>query len=178
MPAVRRCEGGIHKVNDLADIVAPLPPSWLPQTAGWLVLGVCLLALLAWLGWRAWRSWRANRYRRAALAELARLQPGLAAEGTVRAQALLSVAELLKRTVLAVWPRDAVAGLSGPGWRDFLQAHAGKAPDAVAPLAALIDAEYRGGTTLAQWPAPQATEAGTACRRWIAGHRAPPRGGH
>jgi len=80
-------------VNDLADIVAPPPPSWWPQTAGWLVVGICALCALLWLGWRMWRHWRANRYRRAAIKELGRLQARLDANGPDRAQALLALAE-------------------------------------------------------------------------------------
>lgn len=166
-------EGRVHTVTDLADIVTPLPPSWLPQTPGWLVLGLGMLGALLWLGWRTWRHWRANRYRRAALRELARLQPALNADGQARAQALLLVAELLKRTALAAWPRETVAGLSGTTWRDFLRTHAGKATDAVPPLAALVETEYLDRAALAHWPAQQANETATACRRWIAGHQAP-----
>lgn len=158
-------------MNGLADIVTPLPPSWLPQTAGWLVLGVCLFCTLLWLGWRIWCHWRGNRYRRAALKELARLQAALGTDGPSRAQALLALAELLKRTALAAWPRQTVAGLSGASWRSFLQAHAGKAADAVPPLANLIETEYRDRAALAQWPTQQANDTATACRRWIVEHR-------
>lgn len=161
-------------MNGLADIVTPLPPSWLPQTVGWLVVGVVVLCGLLWLGWRLWRHWHANRYRRAALKELARLQAGLAADQTARVGALLALAELLKRTALAAWPRETVASLSGTGWRDFLAAHAGNASDAVPPLALLIETEYRDPAALAHWPAQQGRDTATACRRWIAGHQAPP----
>lgn len=161
-------------MNGLADIVTPLPPSWLPQTAGWLVLGIVLLCAVLWLAWRFWRHWRANRYRRTALKELAGLQATLGAEGPARAQALLAVAELLKRTTLAAWPRDTVAALSGTAWRDFLQAHAGKAADAVTPLANLVETEYRDRTALGAWSAQQTRDTASACRRWIAEHRAPP----
>ncbi|WP_231907025.1 DUF4381 domain-containing protein [Cupriavidus sp. D384] len=164
-------------MNDLADIVTPPPPSWLPQTAGWLVAGICVLCALLWLGWRMWRHWRANRYRRAALRELGRLQAGLDAdgpEGADRAQALLGLAELLKRTALAAWPRETVAALSGTSWRDFLLAHAGRATDAVPPLAALIETEYLNRAALGHWPAQQTRDTAAACRRWIAEHQAPP----
>ncbi|KAI3592969.1 hypothetical protein D9X30_1840 [Cupriavidus sp. U2] len=161
-------------MNDLADIVTPPPPAWWPQTVGWLLVGICVLCALLWLGWRTWRHWRANRYRRAALKELGRLQAGLDANGPDRAQALLSLAELLKRTALAVWPRETVAALSGTSWRDFLLAHAGKAADAVPPLAMLIETEYLDRAALGRWPAQQTRDTAAACRRWIAEHRAPP----
>lgn len=176
MPGIARED---HQVTDLADIVTPIPPSWWPQTTAWGVLGLCVLAMLVALGWRIWRHWRANRYRRAALAELSRLQrQTVETDAMARSQALLAMAALLKRTVLAVWPREAVAELSGPAWHTFLQAHAGKAADAVAPLAQLIDAEYRSASdrsALARWSPQQAGDAAAACRRWIAGHQSPAR---
>lgn len=161
-------------MNDLADIVTPPPPAWWPQTVGWLLVGICMLCALLWLGWRTWRHWRANRYRRAALKELGRLQAGLDANGPDRAQALLSLAELLKRTALAAWPRETVAALSGTSWREFLLAHAGKAADAVPTLAMLIETEYLDRAALGRWPAQQTRDTAAACRRWIAEHRAPP----
>ena len=144
-------------MNDLIDIVTPTPPSWMPQTVGWLVVGVVLLAGVLWLAWRTVRRWYANRFRRAALRELAALQQ--TADSAERATLLLSLAELLKRLALAQWPRNSVAALSGPAWGDFLRTHAGGAGDAVPALAALIDdAEYRGAATLAQWPEAQLGE--------------------
>jgi len=178
-------------VNDLADIVLPSPPSWMPGTIGWLVLGLVLATALLGLAWRAWRHWRANRYRRAALKELAVLQRALqdrrgdaadpadpadgadGADARARARALLALAELLKRTALAAWPRASVAGLSGTAWCNFLQAHAGRAGDAVGLIVLLVDAEYRDRSALAGWPAQQAREVAAACGQWIAGHRAP-----
>ena len=174
MPPVWRATGRSLTVNDLADIVTPPPPSWWPQTVGWLVVCVCVLCVLLWLGWRMWRHWRANRYRRAALKELGRLQARLGADSPDRAQALLALAELLKRTALAAWPREAVAGLSGASWRDFLQAYAGRASGAVPSLAALIETEYLDQSALERWPAQQALDTATSCRRWIAEHLAPP----
>jgi len=180
MPNVRHAMEGL--VNDLADIVLPSPPSWMPATIGWLVLGLVLAAALLGLAWRAWRHWRANRYRRAALKELAVLQRALqggrgdiaeAADARARARALLALAELLKRTALAAWPRASVAGLSGTAWCNFLQAHAGRAGDAVGLIVLLVDAEYRDRSALAGWPAQQAREVAAACGQWIAGHRAP-----
>lgn len=164
---------GSHALPDLADIVMPSPPSWFPGTEGWLVLAVVVFALASWLAWRGWRHWRANRYRREALAELARLRADLHEEGAARARALMALSVLLKRCALAAWPRVEVAGLAGEAWHAFLRAHAGKAADAMAPLQALIDAEYRDASVLAAWPAARADEVAMACRRWIAGHRVP-----
>jgi len=169
-------------MSDLADIVMPVPPSWVPRTAGWLVLGVLIAIGLLWLGWHLVRRWHANRHRRAALAEVTRLQHRLGDnagdeagdEGGGRAAALLALAELLKRVALAEWPRDAVAPLSGAAWHRFLLCHAGPAADVVPVLAALVDdAEYRGEAVLAAWAPDQARATAEACRRWIAAYQRP-----
>ena len=160
----------------LADIVQPAPPSWMPQTIGWPVAGALLLAWLAWVGWRGWRRYRANRYRREALAALSRMQGALReADPARRATALRDAAVLLKRTALAAWPRGQVASLAGAQWADFLRTHAGRAGEAAALLATLVqDAEYRADAVLAaQWPAERADAVGGACRRWIADHHVP-----
>ena len=52
---------------------------------------------------------------------------GLRFEPDGRQRALASLPALIKRSALAVWPRETVAALSGRGWSDFLKAHAGKA---------------------------------------------------
>lgn len=162
------------ELQTLADVAVPPPPSWRPQTIGWPVAGAIVLALLVFAGWRWWRRYRANRYRREALAELARLRAGMTASPAARAQALTDMAELLKRTALAAWPRAQVASMAGAEWAQFLQANAGKAGAAVPVLAALVnDAQYRDAAALAQWPETQVTATATACQQWIAGHHVP-----
>ncbi|MCY1216915.1 hypothetical protein D9M68_482240 [compost metagenome] len=158
----------------MAEVVVPPPPSWRPQTIGWPVAGAIVLALLAFATWRWWRHYRANRYRREALAELARLRAGMSTSPAARAQALVAMAELLKRTALAAWPRAQVASMAGAEWAQFLLAHAGSAGTAVPALATLVnDAQYRDAAALAQWPDSQATAMAAACQQWIAGHHVP-----
>jgi len=133
------------KLQGLADIVTPLPVSWLPQTWGWAVLGVVLLILLSWILWRWRRAREANRYRREALAELEGLKD------------VTGIPPLLKRTALAAWPREKVASLSGAQWVAFLKVSG--------PLADLLnDAEYRNVSVPDK-------EARAAAKRWIEGHR-------
>lgn len=93
---------------------APAPISMWPQTAGWLWLGAAVLLLLAFAIWR-WVAWRrSTAYRRAALTSLRAVGQDPAA-----------IANVLKRTALAGFPRDEVAGLYGAGWLAFLD-RAGK----------------------------------------------------
>jgi hypothetical protein len=149
-------------LRQLADIAVPAPVPWMPHTIGWAVLGVLLLAALAWAVVAGARRWWANRYRRAALAELSRIE---AMAATDPAAAVAALPPLLKRTVLAEGPREAVAGLSGKGWTFFLSAQG-----ELGPLAALLDDnEYRAAPSSPAAVPPLLA----ACRRWIANHRVP-----
>jgi Domain of unknown function (DUF4381) len=100
---------GAHNapLDKLHDYYQTAPPAWAPQTIGWYVLFGMIGLLLLWFAIRTLRHWLANRYRREALRELARATPD-------------QFSSLLKRTALAVWPREKVASLSGEAWLDFL----------------------------------------------------------
>jgi hypothetical protein len=89
----------------------PAPPAWTPQTIGWYVLFAIVALSLLWVAIHEIRLWISNRYRREGLRELAMTPPDR-----------LSV--LLKRTALAVWPREKVASLSGDAWLKFLNSTA------------------------------------------------------
>lgn len=92
----------------------PAPISMMPQTGGWIALGVVLIAavcagLLFWL-----RKRGENAYRRAALRALQSVDNDPAA-----------VAAILRRTALEAFPRSEVAGLSGSAWLTFLDETSG-----------------------------------------------------
>lgn len=99
---------------EMLDLLEPVPEpaqvSLWPQTAGWLVLGVMLLALSAWLIGRWHATRRANAYRRAALAEL-----------TAAGDDPARLAAILRRAALVGFPRSRVAGLHGDDWLAFLE---------------------------------------------------------
>lgn len=101
-------------LSKLHDLVVPEPvPWWPPAPGGWLVLGL-LLAAAVFLAVRAIRHWQANAYRRAALRELA------------SASDVPAVAGILRRTALAIAPRETIASLRGREWTDWL---ATRSPD-------------------------------------------------
>ena len=157
-------------LQKLADITTPSPVSWVPQTWGWVVMAVLLLLLVLWGLWR-WRAHRAaNRYRREALAELSAIKSRLAAPQD-RAEMLAGIANLLKRTALGAWPRDAVASLSGDQWVAFLRKTAGPSgfPDDAARL--LDDLEYRRPPDAIG--EKQADAFAAAARDWIERHHVP-----
>ena len=92
----------------LNDLVVPPPAPWWPLALGWnIVLVVALLLALAFL-YRGFKHWRANAYRRAALHELATLENPA------------EIAALLRRTALAIAPREIVAEKTGTAWLDWL----------------------------------------------------------
>ncbi|UVC11867.1 DUF4381 domain-containing protein [Rhizobium sp. TH2] len=150
-------------LKSLNDIVVPPPISYIPQTWGWAALAVIFAMLLALGLWRWIRRWQANRYRREALAELETLsEHGMMQNGPARFDQEL--AELLKRTALAAWPREEVAKLSGSDWAAFLKRH-GTGGDV---LAGLVDErEYR--TDIAPTTDERARLV-EAARRWIEDH--------
>lgn len=106
-------------LDRLHDIIMPAPAPWWPPAPGWYwVLGLMIVMLLAALITGLIR-WQHNRYRREALAELARHEMALQ-NAELRSPALLSLAELLKRTAVTAFPREDVATLTGPKWFAFL----------------------------------------------------------
>jgi hypothetical protein len=159
-------------LEKLADVAAPAPVSWTPQTWGWIVVGVSLLALVAWAAVRIVRRRIANRYRAEALDALAALESRFGDDGE-RGLALASMAPLVKRVALAAWPRGDVAALTGNSWIAFLRAHAGNhgLPDATARL--LGDGEYR-PSALATISAADARIVATDVRHWIEEHHVRP----
>jgi hypothetical protein len=94
------------------------------------MLALCVLAVLA-AAWTWWRNPR-RRLRRRALRELAAIRAGAAeraAAGAVAAptETAQALQNLLRRYALALFGREAVAGLSGPAWLGFLAARGGDA---------------------------------------------------
>jgi hypothetical protein len=144
----------VDLLDRLAEPPQPAPISIAPQTAGWTVLAVLLALVLVWLAWRGVQRWRANAYRRAALAEL-----DAAGDDPV------AIADILRRTALAAWPRERVASLSGADWLRFLDATGGGGGFADGPGAALAGAPYRSDAAA---PAPG---LGALAARWVRRHR-------
>lgn len=98
--------------------------SYVPQTIGWAIVALVLLVVLGMAIRLGWRRREKQRYRRDALAELASIQASLASAQTgheQRATALAAIPRLIKRTALAVAPREQVAALTGGEWLAFLQ---------------------------------------------------------
>ena len=95
-------------LENLQDIVTPPPVSWWPLAPGWWMLLAAVLVVAGMIAFRLWRSWRVNAYRRAALRALQ------------MATTVPEIAEILKRTALAAYPRAEVASLTGRAWSRWL----------------------------------------------------------
>jgi hypothetical protein len=95
-------------LDRLHDIAVPGDvPLWPPAPGWYLVLAASCVATLL-LSFRAWQYWKSKSYRRAALRELSSLEDAAA------------IAQLLRRTALAILPRDVVVDLTGAEWVDWL----------------------------------------------------------
>lgn len=143
---------------DLIDLLEPPPDpapiSMLPQTVGWIWVGLALIGILGFAihRWRVRRA--ANAYRVAALAEL-----------KSAASDPVAIADILRRTALMAFPRTDVAGLHGDDWLAFLDRTGGGSAFREGQGRALATAPYRPGE------AP-AGLAGLAAG-WIRGHKGP-----
>lgn len=111
------------QLQPLVELPLPDAVSYAPQTVGWVGVAVIAFALVALATWAVWRRRRQQRYRRVALTELASIEALLAAphvNAGQRASALAAIPRLIKRTSLAVAPREQVAALTGDAWLAFL----------------------------------------------------------
>lgn len=143
------------------DIVRPEPVSMWPQTQGWTILMVWLLMSALVIAWHGYRKWRANAYRREAAKRLAEIS---AHSRDPAYPAGLQLATLLKRTALAVYPRDRVAALHGDAWAKFLRQTSGDDPMVANAADQLASAAYHLDVDVSGLILPAA--------RWIKIHRA------
>lgn len=142
--------------------------SYAPQTWGWVILAVLMLALITcFYLWRRLR-WRRNRYRREALVRLELIEQNLM-DPQQRVVALREIPELIKRVALSIPGENSAAPLRGEQWQAFLQRHAPQSiPDDLAKQ--LADLAYQPGQRLAALKTEQLRELLDVCRRWIEAH--------
>lgn len=103
----------------LRDIHLPEAIGWWPLAPGWWLLIVVLLAGTVWLLRSYFRRRARGAARRLALKRLDELM----AEYESHRDAVIfmaAVSSLLRRTMLAYAPRDAMAGLTGDAWLAWL----------------------------------------------------------
>ena len=158
-------------LSHLQDIALPPPVPYTPQTVGWLVLGLLLLAAVCYTAWRWYRWHIANRYRRAASARLQELDVWLG-DPARRGEALAAIPSLVKQTALSFSPRGAVAGLSTNDWLVFLDRTYPPGGFAHGPGRLLPRLAYGAPADLARIPNSELRELLALLRRWITHHHA------
>jgi hypothetical protein len=136
-------------LDRLHDLALPPQVSWWPPAPGWYVVIALALIATAWLALRLLRRWQANAYRRAALHELKSLDTPAA------------IAELLRRTALAVSPRSSVAEKSGSAWLDWLAAQLHE------PMPESVRVQLTTGVYARPSTTPDLTHLRAYATRWI-----------
>lgn len=155
-------------LDNLHDVVsAPSVPFWPPAPAWYWVIAALALGLTILLV-RAIVHMLHNRYRREALAELATHEAALSNTDT-RAGAVISIAVLLKRAALSVYPREIVASLYGTQWLEFLD-RTGRMQTFSTDGAWLERVAYH-PPEAAQLDEPTARKLAGMARDWIKRHR-------
>jgi hypothetical protein len=143
---------------ELLELLEPVPEpteiSLWPQTEGWIWFVIVLVASAGWLVRRWLLRRRTNAYRRAALKEIAAADNDSAA-----------LAEILRRTALAAFPRADVAALHGERWLDFLDRAYGGSGFRNGPGRVLATAPYA--------PVNGATDLAPLATDWVRRHRRP-----
>lgn len=144
-------------LDRLHDPLLPPEVAWWPPAPGWYVVIAVLLCIVLAFSIRAVSRYRANAYRRAALRRLQSMDHNPAA-----------IAEVLRRTALAIAPRTEIASMNSGEWVDWLTARSNSPiPDSVrAQLTTGIYAHP--GTELGDVSALREFAA-----HWITQHRPP-----
>jgi hypothetical protein len=157
-------------LQNLNDIVLPPPVGWWPPAPGWYLLAMLLLVVLIFGLVRYWRRWQGDAYRRQALAELASLRLQGPEPGWQQ------LPGLLKRTALAAWSREEVAGLTGPEWHGFLDQTAG-IENFRGGAGATLDRLAYAGSSVSMPGDPELAELLSAAETWLKKHRPSRAGG-
>jgi hypothetical protein len=146
---------GLNLVELYDLLVQPPEPdrvSMMPQTVGWLWLGAAVFLLAGYALW-LWIKWRrATAYRREALIAVRQADADP-----------VMIAKVLRRTALAAFPRDRVAGLYGDSWLAFLDSAASVNFSGTEAGKVLITAPYRPQAPNSDLPA--------MAEKWIRMHR-------
>lgn len=150
---------GNYALGDFNEVVSPPAIDWLPQTPGWYVVGVLVLAWLGRLSWLKLRHWYRNRYRREAAAHLQGL--------TLSPDSLGDMNQTLKLSALVAFPRQEVAALSGEHWTAFLNAQCEQPPFSVTQCQMLSQGVYQ-QQSLDPVSGEQLRQA---CLAWVSQHK-------
>jgi hypothetical protein len=124
--------------------------------------------LLTGLWWLA-HHWHRNRYRRIAIGQLQQMRATIDLDPTERERVLVELSQLVKRVMLAAWPREQVAALNGESLLQFLDETGSTDRFTRGAGRMLATAAYR-SIPDSEFTESQADELFFAIREWIQGH--------
>ncbi|WP_367025518.1 DUF4381 domain-containing protein [Methylococcus sp. ANG] len=127
---------------DLRDIHLSPAVGWWPPAPGWWLAPLLAIALILILR-IVWRRLIRNPLRKAVLRELAAIE---ALDGLEPAEKIGRVSILLRRACLTLYPRQEVAGLTGPAWLETLDSVLGGHRFRDGPGRCLIESPYSPGS--------------------------------
>ena len=151
-------------LTNMVEISLPANPSWMPQTWGWLLVGIFVALITMRYLWRCWQGWLSRAYLRQAKAELVAISSGLAAQ---QAHSLRQLPELLKRVALCEHSRVVVAGLSGQAWLQFLDRPFGEPRFSKGPGHVLLSLAYADQSTIDSLSEQDLNELLSLCQAWL-----------
>jgi hypothetical protein len=103
---------GNKLLEQLSETPPPLEVSWLPQTSGWVLMLLLLIAVLVYRCSLALRHTIRNAYRRAALTQLDTL--------TGEDSDYQKLPQLIRKTALYGFDREDITPLTGTAWEHWL----------------------------------------------------------
>jgi len=106
----------------LHDIILPEPISTLPIAIGWWILLFLSISLIIGAVWYYRQQRQRNAGKRAALKLLDQISHQYKQQ-TDPKHLLNALSQLLRRTAIAYFPKNKVAGLTGKAWLNFLNQH-------------------------------------------------------
>ncbi|MBI4893026.1 MAG: DUF4381 domain-containing protein [Acidobacteria bacterium] len=158
-------------LKGLRDIQVPDAVSWMPQTDAWYVLFGLAAVVILLAAIRFWVRWKRNAYRREALKELEVIEAQCAHESG-RLAGLPRIPELVRKTALAAYSRQQVAGLSGDKWLSYLEKTAPGCGMGVPAGQLLNVVAYAPPASLAGLTDAQTRLLISSAKSWIRRHRA------
>ncbi|WP_428356972.1 DUF4381 domain-containing protein [Methyloprofundus sp.] len=100
----------------LRDIHLPQAISWWPPAIGWWILAV-LIPLVIYLCYRVYKHITRKTALKSAKNHLKLLREN---QSLSKQEKLVALSSLMRRTAISLYPRTAVASLSGENWLNFL----------------------------------------------------------
>ncbi len=108
-----------NPLDQLHDLILPVPISWWPPAPGWWILATLLLMMLIFALRKGWQWYQRGVPKRAALKQLKQHWQAYQRDQNAL-QLLRDLDILLKRMALSYFPREQIAPLHGSAWLEFL----------------------------------------------------------